>query len=57
MRTFMISVSCLAVALLLTSFVPLGGGSSLQKAAGAISTFDLTIAAGTIGTPDYVDAH
>ena len=58
MRTLVITSSCLALALLLTSFAPLPWtGSTLLKSGGSISTLDLTLAAGPLGTPEYADAH
>ena len=59
MRTFIISLSSLVVALLLTSFVRLPGpGEAIPSNVGtSISTFDLTLAAGVIGTPEQADAH
>jgi hypothetical protein len=58
MRTFAITLFCLALAVLLTSFVPLGTGDTpLPNSGTAMSTFDLTLAAGPLATPEYVDAH
>ena len=57
MRTFAITLGCLAIALLLTSFTPWTGSGSLPKSAGTVSTYDLTLAAGPLGTPGYADAH
>lgn len=59
MRTFIISVSSLVVALLLTSFVrlPGPGEASLSNVGTSISTFELTLAAGAMGTPEHADAH
>ena len=58
MRTLVISSACLALALLLTSLVTRdsGHGALLLSRAG-ISTLDLTLAAGPLTAPDYVDAH
>ena len=56
MRTFVITSSCLALALLLTSFVMRNGGDGALSRA-AISTLDLTLATGPLTSPDYVDAH
>ena len=58
MRTLVISSSCLALALLLTSFVMRSGGDgALSLSRAAISTLDLTLAAGPLIAPDYADAH
>jgi hypothetical protein len=58
MRTFVITSSCLALALLLTSFVMRNGGDgALSLSRAAISTLDLTLAAGPLTRPDYADAH
>lgn len=58
MRTLAITLSCLALAIVLTSFVPLPWtGSTVVKSGASISTLDLTLAAGEIGTPEYADAH
>jgi hypothetical protein len=58
MRTLVITASCIALAVLLTSFVPrsTGDGASPTSSA-AISTLDLTLAAGRLARPDYADAH
>ena len=58
MRTLVITLSCLALALLLTSFAPLPWtGGSVLKSGASISTLDLTLAAGRLETPEYADAH
>ena len=58
MRTFVITISCLALALLLTSFAPLPWTTdAVVKSGASISTHDLTLAAGALETPAYADAH
>jgi hypothetical protein len=57
MRTLAITFSCLAIALLLTSFAPLPWTTDAVVKSGSISTFDLTVAAGPLGTPEHADAH
>ena len=59
MRTLVITISCLALAVVLTSFAPLPWTTSnvVPKSGASISTFDLTLAAGALNTPDYADAH
>jgi hypothetical protein len=58
MRTLAITFSCLVIALLLTSFTPLPWTTNaVVKSGTSISTFDLTVAAGPLGTPEYADAH
>jgi hypothetical protein len=58
MRTLIVTSSCIALALLLTSFVPRGTGDGTSPALrAAISTLDLTLAAGPLARPDYADAH
>ena len=56
MRTLAFTTAALALALFLTSFVPVPiTGDTPQP--GAISTLDLTLAAGPLETAAYVDAH
>jgi hypothetical protein len=59
MRTLVITTSCLALAVLLTSFAPLPWTTSnvMPKSGVSISTSDLTLAAGALNTPAYADAH
>ena len=58
MRTLVITSSCLALALLLTSFAPSPWRSDATLNSGpSISTLNLTLAAGSLGTPEYADAH
>jgi hypothetical protein len=57
MRTFAITLGCLGLALLLTSFTPWTGSGSLPQSAGTVSTYDLTLAAGPLATTAYADAH
>jgi hypothetical protein len=58
MRTLAITISCLALALVLTSFAPSPWTTDAMVESGtSISTHDLTLAAGPLGTPEYVDAH
>ena len=58
MRTFVVTSSCLALALLLTSLVMRNGGDgALSLSRAAISTLVLTLAAGPLTSRDYVDAH
>jgi hypothetical protein len=48
--------ACLALGLLLTSFAPLPWTTGALVKTG-ISTHDLTLAAGPLGTAEYTDAH
>ena len=58
MRTLVITFSCIALALLLTSFAPLPWiTDSVVKPGASISTHDLTLAAGALETAEYADAH
>ena len=58
MRTLAITLSSLAIALLLTSFAPLPWTTdAVVKSGTSISSFDLTLAAGPLQTPEYADAH
>jgi hypothetical protein len=58
MRTLVITFSCLALALLLTSFAPLPWATNaVVKSGASISTLDLTLAAGPLATLEYTDAH
>lgn len=58
MRTLVITSFCLALGLLLTSFAPLPWTTHPMANSGAsISTHDLTLAAASLGTSAYADAH
>jgi hypothetical protein len=59
MRTLVITFSCLVLALLLTSFAPLPWRTTdtVARSGASISTHDLTLSAGALGTPAYADAH
>jgi hypothetical protein len=58
MRTLVITISCLALALLLTSFAPLPWTTdAVVKSGASISTHDLTLEAGALETAEYADAH
>ncbi len=56
MRTFVITSSCIALALVLASFAPLPWTATSTPGA-SVATLELTLAAGPLQTPEYVDAH
>jgi hypothetical protein len=55
MRALIFTLSCLGLALLLTSFVsrPIPG----VRLSASVSPTELTLAAGPLGTAEYADAH
>ena len=59
MRTLVLTTSCLALALLLTSFAPLpwNTGNAVLNSGAAISPTELTLASGPLSTAEYADAH
>jgi hypothetical protein len=57
MRTLVITLSCLALAVVLTSFAPSPWTSAPVSSGASISTTELTLAAGALATPEYADAH